>query len=83
MHIGLDWHATPAACTLRYKFCMRLNQERSGARYVLTREVVWDLHIGHPDPAMHDNVKENETQALWAYVHLVRCDEGPARSGWG
>ncbi|MEW5316230.1 MAG: hypothetical protein WDW38_007611 [Sanguina aurantia] len=57
--------------TGRYKFCMRLNQERSGARYVLTREVVWDLHIGHPDPAMHDNVKENETQALWAYVHLV------------
>lgn len=63
----------------RYRFCMRLNQERSGSRYVLTREVVWDLHVGHPDAVMHDNVKEHETQGLWAYVHLVG---GVDRQDW-
>jgi hypothetical protein len=30
----------------RYKFCLTLAHERANSRYVLSRDVVWDLHVG-------------------------------------
>jgi len=56
--------------TGRYKFCISLNQDRTASRYVLARDVVWDLHVGHADHAS-DHAKEDDTQALWHYVHQV------------
>ncbi|GFR46737.1 hypothetical protein Agub_g8360 [Astrephomene gubernaculifera] len=56
--------------TGKYRFCLRLNQEKTGSRYVLSREVLWDLHVGHADPHA-ENVKEHDAQSLWHYVHQV------------
>lgn len=53
----------------RYKFCLRLNHDKTHSRYVLSRDVVWDLHVGHADT--HDGVKEQDTHNLWHYVHTV------------
>lgn len=55
-----------------YRFCLSLNQDRTGARYVLTRDVVWDLHVGHAD-LDSDHVKEHDTQSLWHYGKQCRC----------
>lgn len=53
----------------RYKFCLRLNHDKTHSRYVLSRDVVWDLHVGHADTT--DGMKEQDTQNLWHYVHTV------------
>lgn len=60
--------------TGKYRFCLRLNSEKTGSRYVLSREVLWDLHIGHADT--HDNVKEHDTQVWSAWGQ-----EGQGASG--
>lgn len=55
--------------TGRYKFCLKLNQDRTVSRYVLARDVMWDLHIGNP--VMHDGANEQETKELWKHVSDV------------
>ncbi|KAG2454407.1 hypothetical protein HYH02_001429 [Chlamydomonas schloesseri] len=57
--------------TGKYRFCLRLNQDKTGSRYVLSREVLWDLHVGHADTHTNTNLKEHDTQSLWHYVHQV------------
>ncbi|KAG2431849.1 hypothetical protein HXX76_009342 [Chlamydomonas incerta] len=57
--------------TGKYRFCLRLNQDKTGSRYVLSREVLWDLHVGHADSHSNTNLKEHDTQSLWHYVHQV------------
>eukprot|EP00198_Chlamydomonas_reinhardtii_P012202 XP_001701539.1 Emp24/gp25L/p24 family protein [Chlamydomonas reinhardtii] len=57
--------------TGKYRFCLRLNQDKTGSRYVLSREVLWDLHVGHADTHSNTNLKEHDTQSLWHYVHQV------------
>lgn len=54
----------------RYRFCLTLNQDRTMSRYVLARDVIWDMHVGHADHS-HDHVKEHDTQSLWHYVSQV------------
>ncbi|GLI62675.1 hypothetical protein VaNZ11_005351 [Volvox africanus] len=63
----------------KYRFCLRLNQEKTGSRYVLSRDVLWDLHVGHSDHHA-DNVKEHEAQGLWHYVHQVESQLQQLRS---
>ncbi|KAG2487692.1 hypothetical protein HYH03_013691 [Edaphochlamys debaryana] len=57
--------------TGKYRFCLRLNQEKTGSRYVLSREVLWDLHVGHAETHGAASLKEHDTQGLWHYVHQV------------
>jgi hypothetical protein len=53
----------------RYKFCMKLNQDKSLSKYVLSRDIIWDLHVGKADAP--DHIKETDTQTLWHYVYQV------------
>lgn len=66
--------------TGKYRFCLRLNQEKTGSRYVLSRELMWDLHIGHADTNGGDSLKEHDTQSLWHYVHQVDAQLQQLRS---
>lgn len=66
------FHVVPYE-TGKYKFCLRLNQDKTGSRYVLSREAVWDLHFGHAETAAGaDSLKEQDTQGLWQNVNKVR-----------
>eukprot|EP00195_Chlamydomonas_chlamydogama_P009940 CAMPEP_0202906592 /NCGR_PEP_ID=MMETSP1392-20130828/39654_1 /ASSEMBLY_ACC=CAM_ASM_000868 /TAXON_ID=225041 /ORGANISM="Chlamydomonas chlamydogama, Strain SAG 11-48b" /LENGTH=179 /DNA_ID=CAMNT_0049595191 /DNA_START=193 /DNA_END=729 /DNA_ORIENTATION=+ len=65
--------------TGRYKFCLTLNQDRQMSRYVMARDVIWDLHVGHADHT-HDNVKEHDTQSLWHYVNQIDAQIQQLRS---
>ncbi len=67
--------------TGKYRFCLRLNSEKTGSRYVLSREVLWDLHIGHADT--HDNVKEHDTQVWCGWGHGGGEEPGLAQDGSG
>lgn len=58
---GLRFHLVPYE-TGKYRFCLRLNQDKTGSRYVLSREVLWDLHVGHADTHSNTNLKEHDTQ---------------------
>lgn len=62
--------------TGKYRFCLRLNQEKTGSRYVLSREVLWDLHVGHSEHH-EENVKEHDTQAR----HLRRWRGSSGKEG--
>ena len=73
------FHVVPYE-TGKYRFCLRLNQEKTGSRYVLSRELNWDLHIGHADTNGGDSLKEQDTQSLWHYVHQVDAQLQQLRS---
>jgi hypothetical protein len=62
----------------KYKFCLRLNQEKTGSRYVLSREVLWDLHVGQAENHS-ENVKEHDTQASDPRATLA--GQGPGWAG--
>lgn len=52
-----------------HKFCIRLNPERTQSRYVLAREVLWNINIGVGES--HDKIQESDTQYLWHHVYQL------------
>ena len=57
----------------RYKFCLKLNQDRTVSRYVVERDVMWDLHTGLQAPP-HNAVDEAHTSQLWKHVSEVDAE---------
>lgn len=52
-----------------HKFCLKLNQEKTISRYIIPREVLWNMVVGGGEP--HDKIEESDTQYLWHHVYQI------------
>ena len=61
-----------------HKFCLKVNQEKTASRYIIAREVLWNINIGIGDH--HDKVQESDTQYLWHHVYQLESQINELKS---
>jgi hypothetical protein len=52
-----------------HKFCLKFNPDASPTRYVIPRDVLWNINIGYSEG--HDKIEETDTQYLWHHVYQI------------
>jgi hypothetical protein len=61
-----------------HKFCLKVDQEKTASRYIIAREVLWNINIGIGDH--HDKVQESDTQYLWHHVYQLESQINELKS---